>query len=558
MATSKPILCGPCYKGKVNIKADIWCYNCNDGLCSTCSGHHRRSKGTREHKILAVKILEPFISDIKTECDKHGQQLNKYCPSHLMPCCDVCISISHAKCTGIKGLASVVDTTNTEQSKGTIEREISSILSFLDKLVNNKSKNINTGEHQYISIKKSIGEIRKEINKHLDHLEKKLCQEADSIWNQEKSKATDFISAIEETKNNLKKIKEKLQTVTTKTSKLQSFLGVHQIEKQVHQCQQYVDDLENDERTKEFDIKIKRNDEIEQILCKLVSIKSLGEVMVVKTETDLDRERSVRREAQVELQEHSNIHNITMNIEKEKEINMNILIDDMICLMDGRFIVVERRGNVYILTPDGKLEKQLKQLDGAYGVTQINQYSIAIVCCYEKAVMIFNIKNETITKVLRLHKKCTSLSFSNNSFAMSLDFNEICIIDLKGNRLKSIQVPSESQLINLVHSNDRIIYSDYNGRAVYCYDESGKQIWKYTQDLSGPKGLCTDAYGNIFVADCESDRIIVISKDGQDSKVLISEEDRITSPQFIGFKHRESSGFICYFEGTYLAKFNLS
>ncbi|VDI58192.1 Hypothetical predicted protein [Mytilus galloprovincialis] len=206
------------------------------------------------------------------ECDKHGQQLILYCPSHLMPCCDECISTSHSKCTGIKSLAGVVEKTKIDKSKENVETDINSILSFLEKLINHKSKNIKTGENNYKGIHKSIKVMRKEINKHLDHLEKKLCQEADTIWNQEKSKANDFLYEIEGKKTNLKEMKKQLLTVTSQTSqtsKLQTFLGVHKIEQQVHQCQRYVEDLENDERTKEVDIKMKQNDEIEKILSKL-------------------------------------------------------------------------------------------------------------------------------------------------------------------------------------------------------------------------------------------------------------------------------------------------
>ncbi|CAG2195584.1 unnamed protein product [Mytilus edulis] len=167
---------------------------------------------------------------IKTECEKHGKQLNSYCPSHLMPCCDECISTSHSKCKGIQNLASVVEKTKIEKSKESVEKDINSILSFLETLISNKSKNIETGENQCGSIKKSIKGIRQEINKHLDHLEKKLCHETDIIWKQEKSKTTDFISEIEGEKENLREIKEHLQTVTTNSSKLESFLGVHKIE----------------------------------------------------------------------------------------------------------------------------------------------------------------------------------------------------------------------------------------------------------------------------------------------------------------------------------------
>ncbi|CAG2242846.1 unnamed protein product [Mytilus edulis] len=471
------------------------------------------------------------------ECDKHNQPLHLYCPSHLMPSCDVCISTSHSKCTGITSLASVVEKTKIEKSKVTVEKDINHFLSILDQLVTSKSKNIKTGENHCIGVKKSINEIRKEINKHLDHLEEKLCQETDIIWNQERSKATDFISEIEGKRENLKEMKEHLQTVTTNTSKLQSFLGVHKIEQQVHQCQRYIEDLEDDERTKEVDIKMKRNGEMENILSKLVSLESLGEVIVDKTEINLNRETSLRRKAQVKSQEQSNINNMTMNIETKIKINIGKYIRDMICLIDGRVIVVEWDGKVNLLSSDGKLQKQLPIPGDAYSVTQINEDTIAITYLSEKAIKIFNMDNETVTKVIKLGKAC---------------------FDLEGNTLKSIQVQSESYLIYLSYCDKRVIYSDSEGKAVYCVDESGKQIWDYKHELTRPEGLCIDTYGNTIVMDSNSHRIIVISKDGQDSKVLISKEDGLEYPKCICFKHNESSGFICDYNGTYLAKFNLS
>ncbi|CAC5369954.1 unnamed protein product [Mytilus coruscus] len=120
MASSKPIQCEPCYKGKINTEADIWCYNCDAGLCSTCLSHHKRSNETHDHNTIDIKRYKKSTRAIKTECDIHGQQLNLYCPSHLMPCCDECISTRHSKCTGITSLARVQyieDMENDERAK---------------------------------------------------------------------------------------------------------------------------------------------------------------------------------------------------------------------------------------------------------------------------------------------------------------------------------------------------------------------------------------------------------------------------------------------------------
>ncbi|XP_063415903.1 uncharacterized protein LOC134697549 [Mytilus trossulus] len=556
MASYKVIPCGPCQERKVNTKADIWCYNCNEGLCSTCSGQHKKFKRKRDHKTIDIKRYKPSVKAIKTECDKHGQQLNLYCPSHLMPCCDECISTNHSKCTGIKSLAGVVDNTKIEQSTTKIDNNINSTLDILNEILNKKSGNIKRGEEQVNSIKETIVKYRKKINKHLDDLEKKLCRQTETIFNQEKSNASDFITEIDGKQKRLKKLQDHLHNVTTHSSKLHSFLEVHQIEQQVHQCQQYVEDLENDERAKEFDIKIKQNDEIESIQSQIRSLESLGEIMVVKKNIDLNREFSVRKKAQVQSRVQSNINNMTMNIETKMEINIKTTISDMICLMDGRVIVVEEHRKVNLFTSDGKLQKQFPIPGGAWSVTQINQNTIAINYPNEEAIKIFNMENETVTKVITLDKACYGLSFSNNSLAVGLRCHEIRIIDLEGHTLKSIQVKSESFLENLVYCNDRVIYSDCN--AVNCYAESGQQIWEYTQDLSGPRGHCIDTYGNIIVGDCESNSIIVISKDGQNSKVLIGEEDGLEDPMCICLKQNESAGFICDYNGTYLTTFNLS
>ncbi|VDI68457.1 Hypothetical predicted protein [Mytilus galloprovincialis] len=267
MASGIPVPCGSCKQGKVNTKADIWCYNCDEGLCSTCTSLHKRIKSSIVHKTIEIQtytINIPPTSLIKTECDAHGLQFNFYCPSYLMPCCDECISTNHSQCTGITSLASVVEKTKIEKSKESVEKDIHSITYFLDKLINNKSGNLKRGEQQYESIKQSVSKIRNEINTHLDQLEEQLFKETDTIWNLEKSKLRSLIHEIEDKQKILKEMKDDLKTVTENTSKLQCFLGLHQFEQQVSQCQRYIEDLEDSKRASEVDIKIKQNGELER------------------------------------------------------------------------------------------------------------------------------------------------------------------------------------------------------------------------------------------------------------------------------------------------------
>ncbi|CAC5403567.1 unnamed protein product [Mytilus coruscus] len=227
MASNKSVPCGPCQRGEVNTKAEIWCYNCDEGLCSPYSSLHKKFKSTCYHKTIDIQTYKRYESPMeysRTECENHSQQFNLYCPSHLMPCCDECISTQHSKCTGIQSLTSVVEKTKLEQSKESVNKDINSFLVFLTTMVNEKSRNVKKGEQQHINIKKSISKIRKKINKHLDHLERKLCKEADTVWDQEKSKLTDLITEFEEKIKTLEKMQDDLHAITVHTSNIHTFL----------------------------------------------------------------------------------------------------------------------------------------------------------------------------------------------------------------------------------------------------------------------------------------------------------------------------------------------
>ncbi|CAG2217581.1 unnamed protein product [Mytilus edulis] len=203
---------------------------------------------------------------------------------------------------------------------------------------------------------------------------------------------------------------------------------------------------------------------MERILSELKSIKTFGDVEVVKTDKD---NKSPNKGAQVESRQQSNIHNMTMNIFTKTKINIGKLISDMICLTNERVLVVEEKGKVNILSSDGRFQKQLPISDKPYGVTQIDKDNIAITFPDRNDIKIFNMETETVTKLITLDKSCMGLSFFKNSLAAGLNKDEIRIIDLEGNKLKSIQVKSISYLEYLVYCHARVIYTDYKDKSVY-------------------------------------------------------------------------------------------
>lgn len=224
----------------------------------------KKFKSTRDHKNISIENYKFPIGFIKTECDKHNQQSNLYCPSHLMPCCDKCISNHHSKWTGIRSLTAVVEKNNIENSKesDSVVKDINYILLFSNEMANKKSSNIKKGEKQYENIKEFINKIsggnqstlrpsRKEVMQR-----GRLCSRKNPNWQV-------LLLKLKKKRKKMKEMQDDLQTFTVHTSKLQSFLGLHQIGEEVHQCQWYLNKIENNERAWEVEIKIKKNDDLE-------------------------------------------------------------------------------------------------------------------------------------------------------------------------------------------------------------------------------------------------------------------------------------------------------
>lgn len=564
MATSNCIKCGPCGADKTISAAVIWCYNCNEGLCSKCSVQHKRLKLTHGHKTFDVKTYTK-LPQINTECHEHSRQFDLYCQIHLTPCCDECVSIQHSKCSEIKCLATVIDKTKTAIITSLLEKDIASILSTFDEVINTKTENIKHGDEKQQKIQEDIKHITKGLqSNHLDRLKVELQNDLDSVWDNEKLKTKAFINEIEEKKTDLNEILHSLLALRKHSSKTQQFLGVHQIEQQMNQYKRYIDQLWQDGRMKDVCIDVEENSNFLKVVTAVESLESLGHVFVVRKEATRDND-NISREVQVECRDSPFFRNISLELETKKDIlhiNDTLqVVTAMICLNSNRVILIAGKERLLLFRNDCNFEKNIKVLGEPFGVAELENDAIAVSFPNEMVVKIIDLNNDSVEKVIKLYKKCLGLSSLKNTIAVGLHLqrnDEIRVIDLEGNTLKSVNVASETLLFEFLFTNNGILCSDNHGLSVSFVDWKGKQVWEFkSDDLKDPQGICTDNYGNIFLADDISDKVVVISRDGKRSNVLLSEKDGIEEVRSICFSKMESVVFISDVTGTYLTKYKV-
>ena len=126
---SKPIPnCGVCFTRHISKVSNIWCSECNEGLCLDCQEHHCASKSTRHHVIVPIeeyRKLPVFILEIKEVCEKHDDKYQMFCKSHDYPCCRKCIIEHHTECNDIDIIEDKIPDAKTSVSFDDLQQQLS-------------------------------------------------------------------------------------------------------------------------------------------------------------------------------------------------------------------------------------------------------------------------------------------------------------------------------------------------------------------------------------------------------------------------------------------------
>ena len=102
------IFCDPCYQidDKFSEPAG-YCIDCGEHLCKTCYSLHKRTKPTRNHHLEDGQNMSRSKSQGQSQvntadviCHFHkAERVLYFCQSHDQLCCQLCVSITHRRCS---------------------------------------------------------------------------------------------------------------------------------------------------------------------------------------------------------------------------------------------------------------------------------------------------------------------------------------------------------------------------------------------------------------------------------------------------------------------------
>ena len=569
--------CEICAKAKKrNVKHEGFCIDCVQFLCKDCLKVHRNLQAARAHLIQRGDDMPKSMADKPPKfdyCVVHQRiRKDQFCGTHKVLICSQCAPLQHKGCpvdsvdNACKGVpSSEIDALYDKVSD--FETNVSSVVTQTDLNITELGK-------QRADLLKDAQDMKDKGIAKIEKLFQEMTSEIESTYKartfdlgQCKNKLSDVIENLEETLDEINKMKG--TTVDTK-----QFLAIHDILKDVEQCKS---DAEK-QRTSSMNVKMllipdKRMKEFLSTSFKmgLISLDTPQPLVAIsvpeisfpmsparslpvpqgrggKTPTGASDQVAIKTTPlpKIKAVKHDN-YSVKLDDDK-RDCN----ITDIAITNDGRVLLADYYNNrIKMFSRDMKSLCSLSMSTSPKHIAVTGDRE-AVVSCYN------------VTKLLVLDISDRKMSIKGTVELRPFRVAGLAPYNDKLLVITNVSTPSPIN-VKLIDQSGRVYWSadtDQQGqRLFYCpyyvtfYDDGGSAavivsdrgsdtltvlnadtgdvITRRHVEGKGPRGVTTDAAGNLYVCYYETDEVAVLTKDLSQENVLLSKGDRLSSPYAI-------------------------
>jgi hypothetical protein len=134
--SSSPSFCGMCDSRHISRPSEVWCSDCEEGLCTECLEQHSLAKPCRNHTTIPIseyRKLPSCVLEINELCKEHHKKFILYCKEHERPCCRICILENHKDCKEVVIVENIINNVKTSHMFNEIERSIDELIETIGK-----------------------------------------------------------------------------------------------------------------------------------------------------------------------------------------------------------------------------------------------------------------------------------------------------------------------------------------------------------------------------------------------------------------------------------------
>ena len=288
--TASTLNCGYCPLREQ--PAELWCTLCKQGLCSECKVHHRSTGSTKKHEVLPIeeyRKLRHFVSGIKEFCGLHGKKFDHYCVTHNTPCCSICITSKHDRCSDIVLINEILTELRTPKLLTALEGRTKQLFSDIQYIRDNRKQNITNIEQQRQKIQKEISSARRKMNSFLDKIEHDTLVNLSIVEENQIGELDEVMLQFATIEKNIKHINTYISNIKNFGSDAKTFLATCEMETKLSKEETSLHTLYEDERLKQRDMELKFNPKFVSLYAE---VKSFGDIVVQKNAVRISSDRS--------------------------------------------------------------------------------------------------------------------------------------------------------------------------------------------------------------------------------------------------------------------------
>ncbi|XP_071123416.1 uncharacterized protein [Mytilus edulis] len=543
---SDVIKCDPCaYEDNIKY-AQKWCTTCEEGYCADCEKVHRSLKMSRNHNLITMsdyqKNKKVFVSQT---CAEHNKRYDLYCSKHDTALCIDCVD-QHKTCSKLLSLDKAAENSKQSTALADLEDKINGALQNVSKCLKEEKLNEEQFETQENLIKKNIKETRKNLNTHLDFLEKQMIinlTEQTITCKSTHCSNRDQWHLVDQT---LKQFKEKIETMKKKASDAQVFLGTREMDKMVSAEIKFIKTTITD--AKHFGITMT----VDPSITSLLDCTNLfGTLSVIERKFELQFKDPKLNQAQSQVSDSAKGSNSVIGLQLKHKFRIEIegrgLITSCLILPNDHKLIVNTHGKgcVMELNEQGQYLRNIPCSDNPFYITLIDSDRIAVTHISSRNISIISLYSKDVIKIPVEHHS-RGISYQDGKLYVVLTSGKgIVVLDLSGKVLNKIKYDTGNTWVIATYKDK--MYINYRDM-LECFSLKGEFIYGHSENnMRGPAGLAVYNEQNVFVACNDSYNLLIIKQDGKKkkSKFLLSLRDGLHMPRAIYYDRDRNELLVC-------------
>ncbi|XP_013404005.1 tripartite motif-containing protein 3-like [Lingula anatina] len=533
--------CGACAVEGEDVEAVSKCLNCSEYLCGPCAKSHIRFKMLINHKVYTLEQLHS---------GEHHQELQKFqrvfCPEHKeepiryfclqcqIPICRDCKVLIHDehKCTSL------------DTAIETVKPKLASMLERLNDKISIQENELTILEGVLRDHNTNTSSVMKDISDHSRHLqqqvqqqEKKLLQEVQQVSEAHKKNVTLYLESCEVTTSTMKSTSDLVDSILSRGTPAEILILQQQVGDRL---QELLLPSGGSDIPQHLSLQLQTNNDVDREVNKGTGLGTIQQNRQVIQGINSRGPLTVTRKAQMKEKPHL-VSQFDSNCSRPYSLTT--------CAkpQQGYLVVGYYNNKVCRFSSDGQLLLQQskagnRSLGKPFGIAVLLD-GTTVVSEYGSNKLIFMSRDLNITKEVDM-KGPDGLHVTNFNTILVVqpDLKQVSIVNIHGATVDTIKHSSfQWPWYVTVLNNGNIVVSDTYAKAVFILSPTGSLLHTYTgsgqNQLSEPTGICVDQYDNIFIADHVTNKIHIISSDGEFVQFLATENDGLTDPRGLAINH---------------------